>query len=65
MNLLEARKKMKFTQKQVADFAEIERAYYSLIETGTRTPSVSVAKKLGQVLKIDWTLIYEESEEEK
>ncbi|EOU18495.1 hypothetical protein I588_03489 [Enterococcus pallens ATCC BAA-351] len=56
---------MKFTQKQVADFAEIERAYYSLIETGTRTPSVSVAKKLGQVLKIDWTLIYEESEEEK
>lgn len=65
MKLAEVRKEQQLTQQQVADFVGIERAYYSRIENGARSPRVPVAKKLGQVLKIDWTLIYEESEEEK
>lgn len=47
------------TQDDVASAAEIERAYYTMIENGTRTPSVEVAKKIGQTLGFSWTIFFD------
>ena len=56
--LTEIRNAHGFTQEQVADSAEIKRPYYSMIESGKRSPSVSVAKRIGEVLKFNWTIFF-------
>lgn len=43
------------TQKQIATICEIKQGYYSQIENGIRKPSVKLAKKLANLLKLDWT----------
>ena len=47
------------TQEQVANHSNIHRGHYSLIETGDRTPSVAVAKRIAAYLGFDWTLFFE------
>lgn len=47
------------TQQDVADKANIRRAYYTMIEQGNRNPSVNVAKSIANVLDIDWTIFFE------
>lgn len=54
-----ARKKKKLTHQQVADIAGIKRQYYGMIENGERNPSVNMAKKLGEILDVNWTLFFE------
>lgn len=56
--LIEARKREKLTQTQLASLAGINRASYSNIESGKRAPSVKLAKKIANVLKINWYDIY-------
>ena len=56
---LTARKNKGYTQKNVADMAKITEEYISLIESGKRKPSVKVAKKLGAILDIQWTIFFE------
>lgn len=56
--LVDAREKQQLSQGKVAQLAGIERSYYTKIENGA-TPSVKVAKRLAQVLQIDWTRFYE------
>lgn len=46
------------THEEVAQLVGIKRQYYSMIENGTRTPSVGVAKKIGAVLGFDWTIFF-------
>lgn len=53
--LKEKREKLNLTQEDVAEKAEITRAYYTMIENDKRDPSVLVAKKIGQVIGFDWT----------
>ena len=48
------------TQEEVANACGIHRGYYALIESGDRTPSVPVAKKIASLLGFDWTAFYEE-----
>jgi len=48
------------THEEVAEMAEIKRQYYSMIENGTRTPSVSVAKKIAAALGFKWTIFFED-----
>ncbi|WP_342526275.1 helix-turn-helix transcriptional regulator [Chryseomicrobium sp. FSL W7-1435] len=48
--LINQRKDLKMTQQQVADAAYINRAYYSQIESGKRTPSREVANKIAETL---------------
>ena len=48
------------TQEEVATASGIHRGYYALIESGDRTPSVPVAKKIASFLGFDWTIFYEE-----
>lgn len=47
------------TQNDVASLANIERSYYTMIETGKRMPSVTVAKSIGRAMGFDWTIFFE------
>ena len=53
------RKNTAYTQQQIAEIAEISRAYYAQLESGTRNPSVIVAQKISEVLSFEWTLFFE------
>ena len=44
------RKELGLSQKQVAELSGTKQGYYTQIETGIRTPSVKLAKKLGKAL---------------
>lgn len=57
--IVKARKNKGYTQKQVAELAKVSEEYISLIESGKRKPSVKVAKRLGAVLDIQWTIFFE------
>jgi len=48
----------------VANAANIHRAYYTMIESGYRTPSVDVAKKIAAVLGFDWVRFFEDESDE-
>ena len=58
--LKEKRELKGFTHEDVAVHAGISRSYYSLIESGNKTPSVDVAKAISQVLDFSWTIFFEE-----
>lgn len=47
------------THQNVADEAKIERSYYTMIESGNRNPSVSVAKAIAKTIGFDWTIFFE------
>lgn len=47
------------TQEEVARACGIHRGYYSLIESGERTPSVNVAKRIAKYFGFDWTIFFE------
>ena len=48
------------TQNEVARKAGFSYQLYSHIETGRRTPTVRVAKKIAKVLEFDWTEFYKD-----
>ena len=55
MKLLEEqRRKLGLSQNQVADECGIKQGYYSRIENGVCKPSIKLAKKLANVLQINW-----------
>lgn len=51
--LVKIRKSKQLTQQQVADASFIDRTYYTHIESGTRTPSLSVAQNIAESLGFD------------
>ena len=57
----EKRTERNLTLKQVADAANVSESYCSLIERGVCKPSVKTAKRIAEVLGLDWTLFYEET----
>jgi putative transcriptional regulator len=57
--LAAARKNKNFTHENIAKKIGITRQYYGMIENGERTPSVTIARKIGDVLEFDWTLFFE------
>lgn len=57
--LKEIRISQRLLQEQVAAAAGIERAYYSMIETGKRKPSVAIAQAIANVLGFAWTKFFE------
>ena len=60
INIEAQRKQMDMTQEEVASKAGIARTSYTNIETGSRRPSVDVAKRIAAVLGFDWVLFFEE-----
>ncbi|AYK08904.1 helix-turn-helix transcriptional regulator [Brevibacillus laterosporus] len=57
--LVKARGNM--THEEVSRLIGISRQYYSMIEQGVRTPSVPVAKRIGEVLGINWAIFFVEN----
>lgn len=60
VNIREMRKARKLSQSELGALVGITRQGLSKIETGNATPSVELAKALGEVLGFDWWLIYED-----
>lgn len=60
IRLADKRNERGLTQEEVANLCGIARTTYAMIEQGNRKPSVPVAKKIAEVLKLDWTLFFEE-----
>ena len=56
--LEEKRMKMHMKQEEIAEKVGISRQYYNMILNGKRKPSVDLAKQLGTVLQIDWTIFF-------
>ncbi|SDI17835.1 DNA-binding transcriptional regulator, XRE-family HTH domain [Alteribacillus persepolensis] len=62
--LKEIRRQRGYTQEKVAELSNIQRAYYTMIESGNRNPSVSAAKAIGSALGFDWTIFFENKRNE-
>ncbi len=63
--LKQFRLKRNLNHKDIARTASIHRAYYTMIENGQRTPSVSVAKKIAAVLGFHWSRFFEDPPEDR
>jgi putative transcriptional regulator len=59
--LISKRDSLGLTQQDVVNQsnAGITRQYYGMIENGERRPSVDVAKKISNVLNLEWTIFFE------
>lgn len=60
INLKEIRKAKGLTQEELAAKCDVQRTTVTMIETGENLPSVQLAKKLAEVLEIDWTEFFNE-----
>jgi len=49
------------SQQAVADDIGIAQSTYASIETGSRKPSVTMAKKIAAAMGFNWTRFYEET----
>lgn len=52
------RKEQRYSPKSIAEYCDITRNYYDLLESGKRNPSVAVAQKIATLLDFDWTLFF-------
>ena len=59
MDLKKIRKEKGFTQEQLANECGVQRTTITMIENENNLPSVETAKKLGEVLGIDWKVFFE------
>lgn len=57
--LIAIRKKMKLTQADVAKKVDISRSTYAKYEIGLRTPSVTTAKAIADVLKAKVNIFFD------
>lgn len=64
LNLREIRGQRGWTMKDISSKIGISESYYCLIENDKRTPSVNVAKKLGDLLQIEWADFYSDASAE-
>jgi len=60
IDLKELRTSKGFSQQELATKCDVIRQTISNIECGLSKPSIELAKKLGEVLEVDWTLFFEE-----
>lgn len=62
--LKSARYRRGYTQEDVASRIGISRCYYTQLENQFqgRKPSPRVAKRIGQVLNVDWTMFFDDLE---
>lgn len=57
--LKDSRTSLNMSQQELAEKVGVSREYITMIENNERTPSVSIAKKIGIALNIDWTIFFE------
>lgn len=58
INVKQRRKELKFTQQKIAKRLGVSRQYYAYIENNKKVPSVKLAKDIGLILNIDWTIFF-------
>lgn len=58
IELKKLREKKNITQQELADECGVVRQTISNIEIGLTKPSVTLAKKMGKVLEVDWTIFF-------
>lgn len=63
--LKDARQKADLTQNQIAEQLGCTLQYYNMIENGKKQPSVQLAKKISKILKIKWTIFFNEEINQK
>lgn len=51
-NLLSIRKKQRYTQREVAELAELNPNYYAKVERGESVPSIKTLYKIARALKV-------------
>ena len=51
-NIINARKKRKFSQHQVATLSDVDRSYLAEVEEGKGNPSVKFLLRIAKILKI-------------
>ena len=54
-NLSKMRKQLRYTQKEVADMADLNPNYYAKVERGDGVPSLKTLYKIAQALKVSIT----------
>ena len=59
LSIKELRIKKGLTQEQLANECGVQRTTITMIELGENKPSVELAKKLGEILEIDWKGFFE------
>lgn len=59
LNLKDLRSNKGYTQEELASKCDVLRTTISMIESGINKPSVELAKKLGEVLDVDWKGFFE------
>lgn len=60
VDLKEKRKEKDLSQEALANQCGVFRTHICNIEKGITKPSVSLAKKIGEILGFDWTEFYDE-----
>lgn len=50
----------RFSKSQAAQILGVDRSYISHLETGRKTPSPDMAKRIGLLLDFDWHIFYED-----
>ncbi len=58
IDLKKIREEKGMTQQELADAVGVIRQTISNIECGLNVPSIATAKKIGEVLEIDWAKFY-------
>ena len=59
INLKELRAESGYTQEELASKCDVLRTTISMSENDVNKPSVELAKKLGEVLDVDWKGFFE------
>lgn len=58
MNIIEARKKERYSQQQVADYLGISRVTYAKMEKNQGDITIDDAKKLAKLFKVEFSNLF-------
>lgn len=58
MNIIEARKKERYSQQQVADYLGISRVTYAKMEKNQGDITIDDAKKLAKLFKVEFSSLF-------
>lgn len=59
MTLRDLRKQARLTQCELAQLCDVSASTIGMIENGANSPSVALAKKLGEIFDVDWKIFFE------
>lgn len=57
-SIKEVRKDLNLTQEDMARKLGVTIQYYNMLENKKRQPSVAIAKEIGSILDIEWTIFF-------